>query len=118
MCIAHYLKKYWHFHRYKRLSSVDAGYPLRRIVLTTLILIISYLRYGVVFYIEHLPASAFPYAQKVVMIFALTMIFMLTFNRAVRNSCYLTRCRIKRAMIRHVIHRFVNKFSNQLFFNK
>ncbi len=106
--IAHYLKKYWHFRRHQRLTGTDIGYPLQRLVLTTLISIISYLPYGVFFVIEHLRVPAFPYAQKLAMIFAAisfasTMTFILGFNRTVRNSCYLIRYRTERTIIRCII---------------
>jgi hypothetical protein len=115
--IVHYLKKYWQFHRHERLTGTDIGYPFQRIALTTFVLIISYFPYGVFFVIEHVQVSAFPYAQKVAMIFAAisftsTLTFILGFNRAVRNSCCLIH---HRTVHRHIVYKSSNKLPEQVF---
>jgi hypothetical protein len=89
-------------------------------MITTLILIFLYLPYGVFFVVEHLRVSILPYAQKLAMIFAAisfasTMTFILGFNRAVRNSCYLTRHRAESAVIKHIIYKSAQKFPKQVF---
>ena len=120
ICIVRYLKKYWHFHRHQRLPGSDIGYPLQRITLTTLVLIFSYLPYGVFFIAENLRISVVPYAQKLAMILAVislasTMTLILGFNRTVRNSCFLTRHRAEKAVIKHIIYKSVKKFPKQIF---
>jgi hypothetical protein len=114
ICIVHYLKNYWQSRRKRRRVSSNMAYPFQRIVIIILVLILSYLPYGVFFVVEHFRSSAFPSAQRISMIcaavsFASTMTFILGFNQAVRNSFYLIRHRTNEHVIKRIVYGITTK---------
>ncbi|CAF1428873.1 unnamed protein product [Adineta steineri] len=110
VCMIYYIQKHWKSHRQRRLTSIYVICPLQRIVLITLVLIISYLPCGIFFIYEHLYLTVIPYAQKIILLFAslsfaLTMILTFGFNRSVRRSSFSLFHRTNRQMIKHIVYR-------------
>ena len=94
ICIAHYIRKHWKFHRQRHLIGARIICPLQRIILMILILVVAGIPYGIFFTLENLDIFVVGYAQKVSMAFAslsfaLTMILTFVFNRSVRKSFIL-----------------------------
>jgi hypothetical protein len=106
LCIACYIKKHWKFHRQRRLTGDYIIYPLQRIVLIILVLVVSSLPYRIFFILEYFHISVVGYAQKIGMTiaslsFTLTMILIFGFNRSVRNSFVLLFHRTDSLVIKH-----------------
>ncbi len=119
ICIARYIKKCWKFRRQRRFTGAYIVCPIQRIALIILVLVISYLPYGVFFVLERLHLPVIPYAQKIGMTvaslsFALTMILIFGFNRSVRNSFLLLFHRSDKLLIKHIVYKYKNKSPERL----
>ena len=114
ICIAHRIKQSWKFHRQRRLSDTYIIYPIQRIALIVLVLIISYLRYGIFWNFENFQLSLVHFAQKIGLVFSclsftLTMILIFVSNRSTRKSCFLLFYRSERLRMKDIVYKSSRK---------